>query len=125
MKLSFFPRPGMLCWDPERRPTHRGGQPAGYVGRKLSKAVKDGDGNVVTPAAYVAKDVPYEVFAASHSGRRLAKLCRRGELWPADRMTAAHCGVEFVELEQGEDKEWRPAKTKPKPQPERRSEKDD
>ena len=114
MKLRFYPRPGMLCWDPERRPTQAGGHPAGYVGRHLVRAKRDGDGNITQSAFYAANDEPYEVFAASHSGRRLAKLCRRGELWPADKETAAYCGVKFVRVEKGDGGEWVEAKSRPK-----------
>jgi len=105
MKLRFYPRPGMLCWDPERRPTVSGGQPAGYVGRHLVAPVREGD-RVISPAYYASNDVAYEAFAGTLSGRRLAKLCSRRELWAADRATAAFCGAEFTHVEQGEDGEW-------------------
>ncbi len=75
---------------------------------------------VVSPAAYKANDKPYETFAAGRSGRRLAKLCLRGELWAADKETATFCGVKFVECEQDDDGEWVPKAAKKggkKPQP--------
>lgn len=106
MKLSFYPKPGMLCWDPERPPSFSGGHAAGYVGRSLVPAKKDSAGRTVEPARYVANETPYEVFSASKSGHRLAKLCRRGELWAADAATAAFCGVSFVPLKKNDEGEW-------------------
>lgn len=113
MKLRFYPKPGMLSWDPERRPNVAGGAPAGYVGRTLVRAVKEGE-RVIKPAYYKANSEPYEVFAGTHSGRRLAKLCLRGELWAADESTAAFCGVSFQRVVQGKDGEWAPAPRKKK-----------
>ncbi len=55
------------------------------------------------------------------NAQRIAKICARDySLWPADAVTAAYCGKPFVELEQGEDGEWRqkakaaPVKSQPK-----------
>lgn len=101
----------MLSWDPERRPSFSGGHAPGYVGRTLVAPVRSGE-RIIEPARYAANKDAYEVHSATRSGRRLAKLCLRGELWPADKVTAAFCGVDFPQVEFSTEGEWEIAKRK-------------
>lgn len=94
MQLKFLARSNLLVTMPgERRIV---GQPPEYVGRRCV------DGQFPATTDGFACD------SQSEAGIRLAKLARRdAALWPADRATADHCGVPFVEITL-KDGEWTP-----------------
>jgi hypothetical protein len=99
MKLRFYAKAGHSVHWPGLKAT---GQAYAYVGRQLASS----------GASQPASKDAVEVDASSEEGRRFAKLCKRdGSLWPADKATANHCGVEFVELDYA-DTEWQPKATK-------------
>lgn len=71
------------------------GQAPQYVGRKFIP----GDGKT-TGAQHPAVESAYETESETDEGRRLIQLTSRdAALWPADKETAAACGVEFVAVE--------------------------
>ncbi len=102
MKLSFCARGDQLVSLPgEHRIVD---QMPRYVGR-VAKILNVGDKKA---AAFPAAPDPFCCDSDSDTGRRLTKLCTRdGSLWPADRETAEHCGVDFVPVEH-RDGEWIP-----------------
>jgi hypothetical protein len=103
MTLSFYPRGGA----PVRIPgaIQIVGEPAMYVGR--TKAAIDGG-----RFAYPADGRPFRCKPGSATAQRLMKLLRRDQaLWPADKETAEHCGVEFVPVSLV-DGEWVPSRSK-------------
>ena len=67
---------------------------------------------ILQDRAFPAVQEPYQCDEAVSPQRaqRLKKHCRNGDLLPADRATAAACGVPFVEHE-FRDGAWTPAKT--------------
>ena len=97
-KLRFFARNDAdgprLVTVPGSRPMR--GQAAQYVGRKFIP----GDAAKGVPAQFPATEAPHEADADSDEGRRLVKVTREdAALWPADKETAAACGVEFAAVE--------------------------
>lgn len=103
--LLFHPKRGSLPKWPGKG---QGSYP--YVGREFDAATRQ---NRATkePASVMALDASGKW---TDEAKRLGgDLCRRdGDLLPANRETAAFCGVPFVELEQDADGEWGPrAKT--------------
>lgn len=92
MKLRFFAREDLLVAYPGLTPVV--GQPQRYVGRTFV-APHDGLG-----AAHPAKSEPDEFDADSEEGKRLIFRVRRNPcLWPADKETAAACGLQFTPVE--------------------------
>lgn len=113
-KLRFYAREDRLVYVPGSRPAT--GDAPRYVGRGFVPG-KDG-----AAPQYPAKKDPYECDADSDAGRRLIERVQNdvrdgygAPLWPADKETAAACGVDFqsVSLVDGS---WvagaQPAKTK-------------
>jgi citrate lyase beta subunit len=97
-KLRFYARNDAdgprLVTVPGSRPMR--GQAAQYVGRKFIP----GDAEKGVPAQFPATEAPHEALADSDEGRRLVKVTREdAALWPADKETAAACGVDFVAVE--------------------------
>jgi hypothetical protein len=100
LKLKFYARGDALVTVPGVYPAI--GQALPRVGRE------QGSDGVLR-----ATKEPFEADSDSDAGRRLIKLVRRDQsLWPADKVTAEACGVEFIELTQ-RDGEWVPKATKP------------
>ena len=105
MQLKFYAKSDLLVTAPGQAVVRRNaddpdsvGAPLKYVGRTHVPAKLDADRRVIRAASNPASEAPYTCQADSEKGRRLMKLCRRdGSLWPADRETAAACGVPFVE----------------------------
>lgn len=87
MKLRFHPRAGALVPDP--RFPRATGQPVRRIGFSV-------DGKL--------EERPAEFDEADPGVRRLVKLVvRDGALLPADKETAAFCGVRFVDVERKGD----------------------
>lgn len=106
MQLRFYARGTALVSLPgERRVV---GQHPRYVGRTLK--IVDG------AATWPANEEPVE--CASEQAARLVRRCAAGDLWPADEITAARCGVSFVPIEFA-DGAWAPAAPKPSTAPAR------
>jgi hypothetical protein len=97
MLLKFYAREDLLVNDPAA--PVRDSQPIQRVGRTFVYSKRNDRGEVVEPAHYTANSDPYVVDSNSPNGQRLAKRCRRRELWAADEATAKACGVDFVQLE--------------------------
>jgi hypothetical protein len=107
MKLRFHSRAGHLVALPGG---HRTGSIPRYIGRTYEPETR----------AFPATAEPLEVkpfkpgAAVSFEQRqrrdqfmgRLKKLCRRGELLPADEATAAHCQVPWAKPVRQDDGEW-------------------
>jgi hypothetical protein len=62
------------------------------------------------PARYVLDKEPAEVDSDKdpEAAAHFARQCKKGGLLAADKETAAHCGVEFVQVAQGADGDWSP-----------------
>jgi len=95
MKLRFYARGDLLARVPGYTP--RVGDVPRYVGR--SYAVVDGLGS------HPASESSYELDSTSPLAARLCKFARRGEVWCADKDTAAAIGVAFVPVKFA-DGEW-------------------
>lgn len=65
------------------------GQPSRYYGRRHDLALR----------GYPAVDAPCEFEADSDDGRKCARACREGSLWPSNAATASYCGVPYVPVE--------------------------
>ncbi len=88
MKLRFYARDDVPVYHPEV--PKRSGQPAYYVGRRYDLA----------KGGYPATETGEEIESDSEAGVRLMMLCKRDQsLWPADKVTAEACGVEFSDVE--------------------------
>lgn len=115
MKLRFYARAGCLENWPGSKAV---GQPPRYIGRTFVASDKPG-----VLGALVADREPVELDDGSPDAPRLMRKCLKGGLWPADKETAARCGVDFVAVEQDADGEWvarkatAPAFAKPKSEP--------
>ncbi len=111
MKLKFYAKAGDCCPWPN---SHHFGQPRRYVGRQYTAP----DESKGTGATWPAKKEPDEVESTTPDGEHLIRYCLKGNLWPADEVTAAACGVDLPKLKQGADGEWVPepsASAKPAP----------
>ena len=97
MKLRFYARGDLKPFVPGYRPM------VGNLPRYVGRTVKVVDGVATHPAENKA----HEVDADSDAGRRLAKMARFGDIWCADRETAAACSTEFVPVKFA-DGEWVP-----------------
>jgi len=95
--LKFHAKADLLVNVPGVLPSK--GQPVRRVGRKFIPAKKDAKGVVIEPASYPATKEPHECEADSPAACALAKQCRRGVLYAADRETAEYCQVDFVDIE--------------------------
>jgi len=88
MQLKFYARDDLLVAWPGMLPAV--GQPRRYVGRRFDAAIR----------GYPATDDPTAFDSESAEGKRLvARVRRESCLWPADKETAAACGVEFVAVD--------------------------
>lgn len=105
--LRFYARPGHVC----PRPGTITGQKARYVGL-TTKVDKDEAGNTVA-ISHPPTEQAFECAEDSEDGKRILKGLRSPieranfGLWPADKETAARCGVPFVEVEL-RNGEWLP-----------------
>ena len=92
MKLRFFAKDDELVYVPNS--PKRQGQPPRYVGRTFVP----GDADTGKPAAFPASAEPFECDSDDPNGRELVNRFLRGKrpLLPADKETAAACGVAFV-----------------------------
>lgn len=106
MNLQFHPVGDGLTPVPGQ-PIIKGGFMR-YVGR-ATKPTKEGK-----QVRYPATKEPHEVDQDSKAGRRLAKLARRGELYCANKETAAAIGARFIDIEFNGG-EWSPKKAPVKP----------
>jgi hypothetical protein len=88
MKLKFFAREDLLVAYPGIMPVV--GQPRLYVGRQFDADAK----------TYPATAEGHTFDSDSPEGARVLMRAKRNpSLWPADKETAAACGVEFVPVE--------------------------
>ena len=93
--LKFYAKQGALVSVPFHQPMV--GQIPRYVGRSQ-------DGHKLP-----ATKEPFAVEASSRMGMRLARICNRGDLLPADKVTASHCRVPYVSVDHVNG-EWVPTK---------------
>jgi hypothetical protein len=106
MLLKFYAHGSALVDVP-------GGHIAGQVPRYVGREFVPGDGT--KRPAHPATERAYEIDSDTDEGRRLAHICRRdGDLLPADKETAAFCGVVFpaAEFKDGAWTKKAPVKTK-------------
>ncbi len=97
MELSFKAAPGRCAHWPGLKAT---GQSVVYVGRSMVA----GDADKGIAASHPESKEPARVDSDSEDGRRFVKLCKRGDLLPADKATADFCGVSIAEEPKKADK---------------------
>lgn len=109
MRLKFRARAGgVVNWPGAKIQGHL----PRYVGRHFVASEKPG-----VAGAYAADKDAVELDPSSEDAPHLIRQCKKGGLWAADAETAAHCGVEYVNLTQDDDGEWIAARSAPKPAP--------
>ncbi len=98
MILKFYARDGLVR-EPGRRPMI--GQAAVYLGREFVPPSKREDGSIVDAALPATKDgFTWDTDRHEHAhNEHVMKAARKGAFWPADKDTAAACGVAFVDVE--------------------------
>ena len=98
--LRFFAREDALVRYPGIVPAI--GQAPRYIGREfLIGELERGPGGkerTKVPASNPASKEPSVFDSDTDEGQAAARHCRKLALWPADKETAAFCGVSFVEL---------------------------
>jgi hypothetical protein len=104
MKLKFYGR--------NEHTVHFTGRSRGQPDRIIGKTFVPANGK--EPPRYALNKDPEEIDSAN---TELAEKCKRAVanpngagLWPADKETAAFCGVEFVPVEFDADGDWSPAR---------------
>ncbi len=101
MKLKFHSRRDhKVAWPG----ANNFGQPPRYIGRSF--VIGDGKTEAAVHPANKEPDVVDTETTESRDVQHIVRQCSKGGLFPADRETAAACGVEFVSVTLDSDGEW-------------------
>jgi len=109
--LSFRPRgpegatAARVCYLPG---PHYAFERSPYVGREWDENTREHRASAEPFSVTDPRELP--IGEERRVSERMVRFCRSGDLWPADKHTAARCGVEFTELERNDDGEWVRAK---------------
>jgi hypothetical protein len=107
MKLAFYAAPGHQV----QSKTAYQDQPASYINRKAVLVdATDYQGKPCKVATYPATEEPWRCESSSPIVRKLRRAVVKGKVLPADKETAAFCGVTYRKLAHSPEG-WVPAPT--------------